>query len=70
VLAVAISPNGNTIATGSTDRTLKTWDLQTGRLLRSLNGHSDWVLALTFDSTGQSLVSGSKDKTIKVWDWR
>ena len=43
VLAVAVSPDGRTIVSGSHDRTVKVWEAESGRLLRSLEGHTGGV---------------------------
>lgn len=55
------------IVTGSRDRTIKVWSLQSGVLKATLSGHSGSVLSLKFDSSG-FMVSGSSDCTILVWD--
>ncbi len=72
VLSVAVSPNGNTIASGSRDRTIKLWNLTTGELLTTLTGHSSPVLSVDFSPDGQTLASASnmefQDGTIKLWD--
>ncbi|MDZ8023762.1 MAG: hypothetical protein RMX97_03575, partial [Nostoc sp. DedQUE11] len=39
-----------------------------GRLLRTLNGHSDWVNAVAVTSNGQQVISASSDNTLKVWN--
>jgi WD40 repeat protein len=44
------------------------WDLETGILLHSLEGHTDRVTAVEITPDGKQIVSGSSDKTIKVWD--
>ncbi len=67
VNAVVISPDGQTIISGSDDKTLRIWDLNSQKLLRTLTGHTDWIYALAISSDGQTIVSGSKDKTIKLW---
>ena len=67
VLSVAISPDGNTIASNS-DRAIKVWNLATGEEIYTLIGHSNRVNALTISPDGQTLVSGSEDKTVKVWN--
>ncbi len=58
------------LASGSNDRTIKLWDIQTGQLLRTLTGHTSgiwWSLDLL---NSQTLVSGgSYDGTIKLWNW-
>jgi WD40 repeat protein len=69
--SVAISPDGQTLASGTRDNTIKLWQLSTGRELRTLKGHSGWWLAGVFSVAispdGQTLASGSADKTIKLW---
>ena len=45
------------------------WDLKTGKLLRTLTGHTGGICTLAIAPNGQYLVSGSEDKTIKIWHW-
>jgi WD40 repeat protein len=66
--AVAVSPDGRFIVSGSDDRTVKVWELESGRLLRSLEGHTDWVRAVAVSPDGRFIVSGSSDRTVKVWE--
>ena len=66
--AVAVTPDGRQIVSGSGDNILKVWDLQSGCLLRSLEGHTDRVNAVAVTPDGQQVVSASSDRTIKVWD--
>ena len=68
VLAVAVSPDGRTIVSGSHDRTVKVWEAESGRLLRSLEGHTGWVQAVAVSPDGRTIVSGSDDRTVKVWE--
>jgi tricorn protease-like protein len=67
-LSVAISPDGQTIVSGSYDKTIKIWDLATGKLLRTLTGHSGGVNSVAISPDGQTIVSGSGDNTIKIWN--
>ena len=50
------------------DNTLKVWDLESGRELRTLAGHSEWVYGVAVSADGRLAVSASRDKTLKVWD--
>ncbi|CEJ62505.1 hypothetical protein PMG11_11002 [Penicillium brasilianum] len=68
VKAVAFSPSGKRIASGSHDETIKIWDARTGDLEKTLAGHSDWVYAVAFSPDGKHIVSGSDDNTIKFWE--
>lgn len=68
VYAVAFSPDGKTLVSGSADNTLKLWDVAERKLLATLEGHSSWVHAVAFSPDGKTLVSGSADNTIIQWD--
>src|SRR6266516_1299395 len=68
VIIITISPDAQTLASGSWDKTIKIWHLYTGQLLHTLTGHSDYVNSVAISPDGQTLVSGSWDNTIKVWN--
>ncbi|MGK7873463.1 MAG: toll/interleukin-1 receptor domain-containing protein, partial [Xenococcaceae cyanobacterium] len=68
VNSVSFSPDGKTLASGSADKTIKLWNLETGRKIRTLFGHDDWVRSVSFSPDGKTLASGSEDKTIKLWN--
>src|SRR5437588_2103133 len=68
VRAVAFSPDGKTLASGSFDMTIKLWDVTSGTQLRTLTGHSGTVDSVAFSPDGKTLASGSNDNTIKLWD--
>jgi WD40 repeat protein/tRNA A-37 threonylcarbamoyl transferase component Bud32 len=67
VTAVAISADGNTIASGGLDDSIKVWDRSTGKLLRTLTGHHKPINCLSISPDGQTLVSGSDDHTVRLW---
>src|SRR5206468_1147679 len=50
------------------DNTLKVWDLESGRKLRTLEGHSGSVRGVAVSPDGRRAVSASADNTLKVWD--
>ncbi|MEB3281868.1 MAG: serine/threonine-protein kinase [Lyngbya sp.] len=68
VWAIAVSPNGQLVASGNTDGTIQVLDIQTGDVLYTLSGHSGPVGALAISPNGRLLVSGSSDNSLKVWD--
>jgi sterol desaturase/sphingolipid hydroxylase (fatty acid hydroxylase superfamily) len=68
VLSVAISADGQRIASGSEDRTVKVWDAATGQDLATLTGHARPVRSVALTADGKHVISGSYDKTVKVWD--
>jgi WD40 repeat protein len=70
VYAVIVTPDGQHVISASYDRTIKVWDIESGRELRTLGGHDDTVAALAMTPDGQLLISGSWDKTMKIWDWK
>jgi WD40 repeat protein len=68
VYSVAFSPDGQILASGNNDRTIRLWDVNTGSCLKILKGHDDRVRSIAFSSVGSLLVSGSEDGTMKLWD--
>ncbi|KAJ5319374.1 NACHT and WD40 domain protein [Penicillium brevicompactum] len=66
VHSVAISFDGDYLASGSGDETIKIWDLLTGTLNLCLEGHSGRVHSVAF-SSNEYLASGSSDNTVRVW---
>ncbi|KAG5652948.1 hypothetical protein H0H81_002956 [Sphagnurus paluster] len=61
-------PSFPVLITGSYDRTVRVWNMETGVELHCLKGHTRAVRALQFDDI--KLITGSMDNSLKVWDWR
>ncbi|KAJ1569861.1 POC1 centriolar protein A [Nowakowskiella sp. JEL0078] len=68
VLAVTSSKDGQTIVSGSADKTIKIWNAHTAREIKSLFGHGKNVHAVALSDDGSKIVSGSADFTVKVWE--
>ena len=68
VNTVAVTADGRLAVSGSSDKSLKVWDLERGVELRSLRGHADTVEKVVITPDGRRVVSASGDKTIRVWD--
>ena len=69
VTALAATRDGKFIATGSTDKTIRLWDMSSGnaRLARVFQGHTEEVTTLAFSPDGKTLASGSNDQSIRLW---
>jgi len=65
--ALAVSPDGQWIATGAYDQKIRLWDTATGKEIALLKGHNGAVNGLSFRPDGKVLASASADRTVKLW---
>ncbi|MFH7030318.1 MAG: WD40 repeat domain-containing protein [Heteroscytonema crispum UTEX LB 1556] len=68
IWSVALSNDGQTLISGSADKTIKVWNVDDGQPLFTLTGHTDVVRAIALSYDGQTIASGSDDGTIKLWN--
>ena len=65
--AVAFHPSGKLLATAGGDRRIRLWDLPSGRLTQTLDGHTELIYDLDFTPDGARLASASIDQTVRLW---
>ena len=67
IRSVSFSPDGTTLATGSTDKTVKLLDVGSASVTKTIEtGHEDAILSVSFSPDGKTLATGSVDKTVKL----
>ena len=70
VTALAVSPDGKLLASGTKSLRLRFWSLEDGSNVRSLKAHDTPVVAMAFDATNTLLATGASDGGVRVWDAR
>ena len=68
ILALAVSPDGRTLATAGYEPAIRLWDRASGRQIHTLEGHTSDVECLHFSPDGQRLVSTGRDQSVRLWD--
>ncbi len=69
VFAVRFSPDDKVLATGSADKFVKTFAVDSGKLLKQFEGHTHHVLGIGWKGDGKLLASAGADNVVKVWDF-
>lgn len=65
---IAVSPDSKTVLTGSTNYSMTLWDLESGRRLRTCEGHEGPVFSVAYSPDGRTGVSGGRDENVILWD--
>jgi serine/threonine protein kinase/WD40 repeat protein len=68
VQSVAFSPDGTRLLTGGADRTVRLWDVSTGRELRRFAGHTAQVRSVAFAPDAKTVASAGTDHDVRAWD--
>src|SRR5262249_21176275 len=68
IFGLCFHPLGEVLASGSYDKTVKLWHAGTGRLLRTLEGHTDRITSVSFSSDGRLIASLGESGDVRVWD--
>jgi WD40 repeat protein len=68
VNSLAISSDGQFLASGHEDKTIRLWNLETGEVISTLMGHSQGIKSVVFSPNGTILATGSDDQTVKLWN--
>ena len=68
IYSIAFSPDGNLIASGSADRTVRLFDVENGQHKRTLIGHVGTIFGVVFSPDGKTLASGGFDDTVRLWN--
>ena len=65
--AVAMSAAGQVVLTAG-DKTARLWEAQTGKEIRSFEGHSNYVGSAVFSPVEQVILTAGSDNTVRLWD--
>ena len=68
VNSIAIDPQGFVLVSGSDDKKIRLWNLQTGQLLHKFLGHTAKVYGIAISADGRKIISAGDDRTILVWN--
>jgi hypothetical protein len=69
VRCVAFTPDGSKVVSGGQDKTIRIWDVKTGKELVIIKAHDEYVSSIAISPNGRQIASASADKTVKLWDF-
>ena len=67
VRGLVFHPTGKYLISASDDKTIKVWDMKTGRCSKTLEAHAHFVTCIAFNSGSPVVATGSVDQTVKIW---
>jgi hypothetical protein len=68
IFGAAFSPDGQSLATVGDDKIVRIWEVATGRLVRTMAGHTATIYTLAYSEDGRQLATGGSDMTVRLWD--
>jgi WD40 repeat protein len=68
VRSVVFMPDGQRLISGSSDSTVRLWDIATASCINVLHGHSNLITSLALNPDAQIVASGGQDATVRIWD--
>ena len=68
VTDLAFSPDGKLLASSSIDCTVKVWNTNTGKCLKTFTGKQQWIWSVAYSPDGQTIAIGGEDSTITLWN--
>src|SRR5258707_698595 len=69
IWSVCYSPDGTRVVSGSSDKTIRIWDAESGTVIgEPLTGHTGGVNSVAYSPDGRHIISGSYDHPIRIWD--
>jgi WD40 repeat protein len=68
VTGLAFAHDGGLLASAAKDRTVRLWDVRSGHLLRTLEGHTEAVTSVAFNAHTGHIASASEDQTVRLWE--
>jgi WD40 repeat protein len=68
VESVAFSQASSRVVSGSSDQTVRIWNVTTGEVEAELKGHTDSVGSVAFSQDGRQVISGSDDQSVRIWN--